>query len=275
MAQAYPGQPAQSLISALDSQNCSDASTVLLATVAIDVLDSHGRPLACRAVLDCASQVNFVSETFCKQLGITTQAANVRLEGISSTSAHADKCAEIIVSSRCTDYRTTVPCIVLEAICKTLPCKPANINDWPIPGSVHLADPFFNLPGKVDILLGTGLFFQLLEPGQIELSPDNRLPTLQNTKLGWIVAGRYHEPTRVAESHASTCLLSSTESVLSQPLCKGREPEEDLTAATRLIEKEHRCEQHISEHQVQDESRHIKKELHRIPPSRRVSDAEV
>ncbi|XP_065088585.1 uncharacterized protein LOC135710063 [Ochlerotatus camptorhynchus] len=49
--------------------------------------------------------------------------------GENCKSAHADKCAEIIISSRCTDYRTSVPCMVLKKITKTLPCKPANIED--------------------------------------------------------------------------------------------------------------------------------------------------
>ncbi|XP_058817017.1 uncharacterized protein LOC131680313 [Topomyia yanbarensis] len=184
LAKANLGQSAQSLISALVSPTCIDASNVLLATVAINVLDSNGHPRACRAVLDCASQVSFISVTFCKQLGLKTQAADVSLEGISATPAHANKCAEIIISSRCTDYRASVSCIVLETISKTLPCKPTNIDDWPIPGSVHLADPLFHHPGKVEVLLGIELFFQLLEPGKINLSIDDSLPTLQNTKLG-------------------------------------------------------------------------------------------
>ncbi|XP_058817221.1 uncharacterized protein LOC131680524 [Topomyia yanbarensis] len=253
MAQANLGQSAQSLISALDSPTCIDASNVLLATVAIDVLDSNGHPRACRAVLDCASQVSFISETFCKQLGLKTQAADVSLEGISATPAHANKCAEIIISSRCTDYRTSVPCIVLETISKTLPCKPANIDDWPIPGSVHLADPLFHRPGKVEVLLGIELFFQLLEPGKINLSIDDSLPTLQNTKLGWVIAGRYHEPKYDNESYTSTCFLTSTDGDLSQQLRKFWELEEYSTTTNHLSEEEQLCEQHFAEHTVRAE----------------------
>ncbi|XP_062716636.1 uncharacterized protein LOC115260563 [Aedes albopictus] len=254
MAPANSGSSAQSLISALDSPSCLDASSVLLATVAINVLDSQRRPHACRAVLDCASQVSFISDDFSKRLGLKTVAANMDLEGISSTPAHADKCAEIIISSRCTDYRTSVSCMVLPKITKMLPCKPANIDGWPIPGAIHLADPLFHRPGKVEVLLGMELFFQLLEPGKIALSIDDSLPTLQNTKLGWVVAGRYHESNTSIGSHVSTCLLTSTDDDLSQQVRKFWELEEYATASNHLTEEEQRCEQHFAEHTVRDES---------------------
>ncbi|XP_055634113.1 uncharacterized protein LOC129774405 [Toxorhynchites rutilus septentrionalis] len=253
-AQANPGTSAQSLISALDSPSCLDTSNILLATVAINVLDVHGRPHACRAVLDCASQVSFISESFCKQLGLKTIAADMDLEGISSTLAHADKCAEIIVSSRCSDYRTSVSCVVLEKITRMLPGKPANIDDWSMPGSIHLADPLFHRPGKVEVLLGIELFFQLLEPGKIAISADGSLPTLQNTKLGWVVAGRYQEPNTSRGSQVSTCLLASTEDDLSQQLRKFWELEEYAVASKHLTEEEQRCEQHFAEHTYRNES---------------------
>ncbi|XP_055543437.1 uncharacterized protein LOC129728988 [Wyeomyia smithii] len=178
------GSAAQSLISALDSTTEFDVSNVLLATVSINVLDKHGRPHTCRAVLDCASQISFISQIFCNELGLDLLEADMNLEGISSTPAHADKCVQIIVESRCTDYRTAVPCMVLNKITNTLPIKPANTDGWPIPGSITLADPLFHRPGKISVLLGIELFFQLLEPGKISLSSDDSLPTLQNTKLG-------------------------------------------------------------------------------------------
>ncbi|XP_055633263.1 uncharacterized protein LOC129773646 [Toxorhynchites rutilus septentrionalis] len=253
-AQANPGTSAQSLISALDSPSCLDTSYVLLATVAINVLDVHGRPHACRAVLDCASQVSFISDSFCKQLGLKTIAADMDLEGISSTLAHADKCAEIIISSRCSDYRTSVSCVVLEKITRMLPGKPANIDDWSMPGSIHLADPLFHRPGKVEVLLGVELFSQLLEPGKIAISADGSLSTLQNTKLGWVVAGRYQEPNTSRGSQVSTCLLASTEDDLSQQLRKFWELEEYAVASKHLTEEEQRCEQHFAEYTYRNES---------------------
>ncbi|XP_053686784.1 uncharacterized protein LOC128736332 [Sabethes cyaneus] len=250
-AHSSGGPAAQSLISALDSAAKFDASNVLLATVSINVLDKYGRPHACRAVLDCASQVNFISQTFCRELDLDLLEADMNLEGISSTPAHANKCAEIIVASRCTDYRTTVPCMVLEKITNTLPVKPANTDGWPIPGSITLADPLFHRPGKISVLLGIELFFQLLEPGKISLSSDDSLPTLQNTKLGWVVAGRYRDT--IPHKTTSTCLLSTTDDSLNQQLKRFWELEEYTAFSPHLSDEEKRCEEHFYKHTVRDD----------------------
>ena len=50
-----------------------------------------------------------------------------------------------------------------------------------------LADPTFSRCNKIDILLGAEHYHQLLATGQIKLSLQLRI--LQNTVLGWIVAG--------------------------------------------------------------------------------------
>ncbi|XP_055631989.1 uncharacterized protein LOC129771893 [Toxorhynchites rutilus septentrionalis] len=256
LVQINSGPTAQSLISSFDSPTCLDAPNVLLATVSINVSDNHGHQHACRAILDSASQVSFINESFCKTLSLQTQPISMDLEGISATPAHANKCTDIVVSSRCTDYRTTVPCIVLERITRTLPSKPIYIQDWPISGSIYLADPLFNCPGKIDVLLGIDLFLQLLEPGKISLSSDDSLPTLQNTKFGWVVAGRYRDASlNVIENvYPSTCLLTSAHDDLSLQLRKFWEIEEYATTDKHLTEEEQRCEQHFAEHTTRDKS---------------------
>ncbi|XP_055543010.1 uncharacterized protein LOC129728587 [Wyeomyia smithii] len=246
-------QSAQSFMSALDSSGGHSSANVLLATVAINVLDKKGHPHACRAILDSASQVNFISDSLRKQLGLNTSHANVDLEGISSATAHADRVADIVMTSRCTNYRTSAPCLVLERITKFLPCKPANTQDWPIPLSIPLADPLFHCPGKIDVLLGTEIFFQLLEPGKIILSPDNSLPTLQNTKLGWVIAGRYHEPKPSVDSHSPTCLLISAKDNLSPQKLTFCEIGDKRSNDHHLTDEKQRCKKHFAENTIRDE----------------------
>ncbi|XP_011705550.1 PREDICTED: uncharacterized protein LOC105460749, partial [Wasmannia auropunctata] len=53
--------------------------------------------------------------------------------------------------------------------------------------NIRLSDQQFGDPGEIDILLGGGVFWDLLCVGQIKLG--RGLPILQKTKLGWIVAG--------------------------------------------------------------------------------------
>ncbi|GFX77495.1 uncharacterized protein TNCV_4025451 [Trichonephila clavipes] len=52
---------------------------------------------------------------------------------------------------------------------------------------VKLADYRFNIPGKIDMLLGAEIFYELLRPGQIYCG-DSRL-LLQNTVFGYVFSG--------------------------------------------------------------------------------------
>ena len=56
-----------------------------------------------------------------------------------------------------------------------------------IPKGIFLADPQFNTSSQIDILLGAQYFLQLIEPTKFVRSP--HFPTIQETKLGFILAG--------------------------------------------------------------------------------------
>ncbi|XP_033150744.1 uncharacterized protein LOC108603731 isoform X1 [Drosophila busckii] len=58
---------------------------------------------------------------------------------------------------------------------------------WNIPKNIALADPLFYKSQRIDLLIGAGLFFELLCVGQIQLA--EHLPTLQKTRFGWVVSG--------------------------------------------------------------------------------------
>ena len=60
-------------------------------------------------------------------------------------------------------------------------------NALQIPSNVKLADIEFHKPSVIDMLVGAECFFELLQAEKIELG-GNR-PLLQNTKLGWVIAG--------------------------------------------------------------------------------------
>ena len=48
-----------------------------------------------------------------------------------------------------------------------------------IPSNIVLADPEFNRPQKIDLLIGAESFFELLSVGQIKLGPSS--PIIQKT----------------------------------------------------------------------------------------------
>ncbi|XP_058448668.1 uncharacterized protein LOC131428639 [Malaya genurostris] len=241
----------QALISAINLSDHLDGTNVLLLTATIDVFDKYGRPHSVRAVLDCASHLSFIRKDLCDQLGVEKSPINLDFQGISSTSTHSSLGATVTIASRCSNYQFSLPCAILDQISADLPLRPVNIEYWPIPHSVHLADPQFHNPGRISILLGLQPFLELLEPGQIVLDPAGRLPILQNTKLGWVVSGRYETPPQAAPI-SSTCLITFVDDTLSQQLQRFFEMEEYTHPGPHFSEEERMCEAHFEQNTVRD-----------------------
>ena len=57
-----------------------------------------------------------------------------------------------------------------------------------IPSNIVLADPEFNRPQRIDLLIGAETFFELLSIGQIKLGASS--PIFQKTLLLWKVSGK-------------------------------------------------------------------------------------
>ncbi|XP_065088063.1 uncharacterized protein LOC135709605 [Ochlerotatus camptorhynchus] len=118
--------------------------------------------------------------------------------------------------------------------------------------SIQLADPQFHHPGKVSILLGNKLFFQLLEPGRNNLGLDDYLPVLQNTKLGWVVSGGYKDCDNQPHTNAPSCLLTTPNDPLSDQLRKFWELEEYTNKSPHFNDEEIRCEEHFTKHTIRN-----------------------
>lgn len=67
-------------------------------------------------------------------------------------------------------------------ITKKLPQEFIHPSQFKMPSNVKLADPNFNVPSDIDLLIGAEVFWQLICIGQIEECKDH--PTLQKTKFG-------------------------------------------------------------------------------------------
>jgi hypothetical protein len=68
------------------------------------------------------------------------------------------------------------------------PVTKLDISNWKIPKDIKLANEQFNEPGSIDLLLEVDLFYEMSRPGRYT-HPGN-FPVLQETVLGWTLAGR-------------------------------------------------------------------------------------
>lgn len=187
----------------------------LIATVSLSAQGTNtDRFIEIRALLDNGSQFNFITKRMVDNLKLPVQKTKITVSGIGPNSTPIRQYADVNLFSRCTPYKIKTPCLIVDQIITSLiPQQFFEINSWNLSSKLRLADPGFNIPGEIDLLLGLDVFWQILENQTYRLSPE--LPRLQKTKFGWIIAGSILTST-VPEGTAVFFVQSSKNELLEQ-----------------------------------------------------------
>nr|CAH7731762.1 unnamed protein product [Callosobruchus chinensis] len=163
------------------------SNQVLLSTIVCQIADYAGGLHTCRALLDSGAQSNLITEGFCSKLNIPLNSTKLSIIGINQTKSNLTKKCEFTISSNFNDFSCKISCLVVPTITLSVPSQHFNISHWSIPDNLNLADPGFECPREVDLLLGANIFWDLLLDGKISLGKN--MPTLRNTRFGWILTG--------------------------------------------------------------------------------------
>jgi hypothetical protein len=94
----------------------------------------------------------------------------------------------IYLSSRHTDWQTTLECAILSNITGTTPSSKIDVSNWKIPKDIKLAADRFNEPQDIDLLIGSDIFYEILRSSN-RIRPGN-YPAFQETALGWKISCR-------------------------------------------------------------------------------------
>ncbi|XP_025191576.1 uncharacterized protein LOC112591858 [Melanaphis sacchari] len=181
---------------------------VLLATVVALAVSPYTKTTTCRALLDSGSQKNFITEEMVQTLRLKKIKIKHVISGIGEIVQHASSSVWLKIKSRVSDYSVYLPMIVVPKITGQLP--PQNIKTiCNTPDNIELADPQFNTPQKVDILLGATHFYEFLCDGQIR--PSTNGPLFQETVFGWVAAGSISENS-LSKMYTSNALFSTADS---------------------------------------------------------------
>ncbi|XP_055604343.1 uncharacterized protein LOC129752593 [Uranotaenia lowii] len=229
-------------------------SSVFLATAIIWVTSASGERISARALLDSGSQASFVTTKLVEQLQPETHRIDIPLKGISGMSTKLRKAAFVNIGSRHSNLQMTLECAILDKISDQLPHRQFDIDSWKLNTSIPLADEHFNKPASIDLLIGAGVFYQLLEGGRISLGPSK--PVLQQTVLGWVVAGECR--TEAASNKPSLCLMTSLSDDEAEPeptvnqLVSRFWELETLVPQRHLSVEERLCEDHYRQHTTRD-----------------------
>ncbi|XP_072384596.1 uncharacterized protein [Diabrotica undecimpunctata] len=210
---------------------------VLLSTVSILVKDSRGQFQSAKAILESGSQSNFISEDFVNKLGLEREVIEMSVSGISQVPSLINSKCLVELEAVHSKFVLSLPCLIVRKLCNSLPSFPISTANLNIPQNITLADPTFNKPSRIDILIGSAVFWDLLQVGQIRLG--RNMPTLQKTRFGWIISG----PLSVSSGSITQCNFTCNSEC--QTLSKFWELEECDNTKVIHSKEEQGCEDHF------------------------------
>ena len=162
-------------------------SQCLLATASLYTPAPDGQPLPVTALLDAGSDVHLISQSLVNKLGLPVSDTTTIINGVSSVRTTSKHCVKLVLSSHNLQCKLDIKAVVVPTITPNLPAADIPTSAITVPINVSLADPKFNISKPIDLLLGASVFYDMLIPGQVQLGEG--LPTLTNSKLGWLIAG--------------------------------------------------------------------------------------
>lgn len=234
-------------VSALVSRSLSN-TTVLLATAIVQVQDASGSMQSFRALFDTGSQSNFITESAVNRLKLKWSQTAARVSGLGETAA------SILGNVTCrigTNDKTffELDLHVLSKICGDQPIANLNTSGWSHIAELPLADPGFDIPGPIDLLLAADIFAESLLDERKKGNVNQ--PTAFKSIFGWLLLGKTHV--------ASTTLLNASETDIElNSLVQRFWDLESLPKVRLLTPDESLCEQKfVSDHSRDNSGRYI------------------
>ncbi|XP_055522717.1 uncharacterized protein LOC129716899 [Wyeomyia smithii] len=214
----------------------SNHSTVLLETVAIHVVDKYGKLTPVRALLDSGSMSNFITKKLANALAIRPRTVDVAVAGIGDSVKQIKRQISATIKSRTNKFSTTLEFLVMKKPTANLPTIPLSTTSWKIP-KIQLADPYFNEPGLIDIIIGGECYHEIHTGKRIPIG--SGLPLLIETVFGWTVSGKVPIKSTYAPP---TCYISNVDRSLDTALQRFWELE-SVHQGPLYSAEERRCEE--------------------------------
>ena len=162
---------------------------ILLMTCRVKVVAPDGSSTQARALLDSASSTCFVSERLAQLLRLPRSRCHAHIFGIGNLHCKpsSQSMAKLSITSMWSPEESfEVEAVVLPKITCDLPVSPVSLDRrWDYIRDLHLADPDFATPGKIDLLLGIEVFTRVMRHGR--RFRDERSPVALETSFGWVI----------------------------------------------------------------------------------------
>ncbi|GFT21620.1 integrase catalytic domain-containing protein [Trichonephila clavipes] len=167
-----------------------------LSTVRTLIKNKYSQWVEVRCLLDVGSQSCLCTRVCAEKLQLKMEKINTVFSCVNDASMVVKNCVKISVANKAKTFETELMLLVVNKITDLIPNKVIDI-DVNVSEFVPLADDKFNIPDRIDMLLGAEIFHELLKPGKFYC--DNSHLVLQNTVFGYVVSGSVdHKLQRIA-----------------------------------------------------------------------------
>jgi len=216
---------------------------VLLATAVVRVINPCGKSSFARVLLDSGSMNNFISTELVNSLSLRQKKTDHVVSGIGGTTQNITSTAWLKIKSCVNDYELNIQALMVKKITGNLPTKFISENG-PRPANIILADPLYNVPQKIDILIGAVHFFEILGKQQY-LSLNG--PSYQETRFGFVASGSVQGTVhnKISVAHISTNLENDEYSDIEKLIKQFWQSEEYIGPTPYTIE-EKACTEHFN-----------------------------
>ena len=170
---------------------CHQVPDALMTTAQVLLVGPRGQTVKARALIDSGAGLSLISHKIAQTLGLPLHPSNLQLTGVQGTSCKPVRyTSELIISpllNRDKQIKCT-PAIVQVVTANLPPEKLESVTELPHLMGLHLADDQYNIPGRIDILLGADLAPKIMTKMVLRTGKDNQ-PMAQATEFGWVISG--------------------------------------------------------------------------------------
>jgi len=223
------------------------APTVLLGTALVHVRDTIGSCQTVRALIDSASQISAITSACCNRLGLRPSRWTIPVTGLSGQKVpDVQGIVQLTIQPR--DEPTPAIKVkpwVLSNITSDMPARRLPVQVRAKCSHLMLADPGFDEPAPVEMLIGADIFPQVWLNKCSSLGPG--FPSVYSSVFGWVLIGPVQEHPEIGAQAMLVSLVSSMESIMER-FWKLEEPE----AAPPQFTEDGLCEELFSSEMRRD-----------------------
>ena len=222
--------------------NQAKIQSSILMTTQVLLTGPRGQKVQARAFIDPGAAMSLISSKVAQQLNLPLEKTHLQFSAVLATPCKAVKhLTNLSVSPLQGGNSVLVRAAVVSTVTGDIPAQEIDpVDDLPHLSGLGLADPTFYLPGKVDILLGSEVYPQLmLQKPMITGAPSE--PAALQTIFGWAIIGPVRSKGSYIQPISTQCaqVLTTNEDLdaLLSTFWKTEEPEHPSQTLSQMEEQ--------------------------------------